>query len=69
MINVTPFEPEWEGYATLSISNLSPCPVRLYAGEGVAQLLFLQADEICSISYRDKNGKYQAQLEPTTAKA
>lgn len=68
LINVTPFEPEWEGFATLAISNLSPAPVRLYAGEGVAQLIFLQADEVCAVSYQDKNGKYQAQLEPTAAK-
>jgi dCTP deaminase len=66
-INVTPFEPEWEGYATLAISNMSPAPVRLYAGEGIAQLLFLQSDEVCNVSYRDKDGKYQAQKEITTA--
>ncbi len=68
LVNVTPFEPEWEGHATIAISNVSPCPVRLYAGEGIAQLLFLQSDEVCATSYRDKNGKYQAQIEPTTAK-
>ncbi|MCB4757223.1 MAG: dCTP deaminase [Elusimicrobia bacterium] len=67
-VNVTPFEPEWEGFATLAITNLSSNPVRLYAGEGIAQLIFLQADEICSISYQDKKGKYQAQKEITTAK-
>lgn len=69
LVNVTPFEPEWEGFATIAISNLSPNPVRLYAGEGIAQLIFLQTDDVCAVSYRDKNGKYQAQLEPTTAKA
>lgn len=67
-VNVTPFEPEWEGHATIAISNLTACPVRLYAGEGIAQLLFLQSDDVCRTSYRDKNGKYQATLEPTAAK-
>lgn len=67
-VNVTPFEPEWEGFATLAISNMSPAPVRLYAGEGIAQLIFLEADEICQISYRDRKGKYQAQDKITTAK-
>lgn len=66
-VNVTPFEPEWEGYATLAISNMSPAPVKLYAGEGIAQLLFLQSDDVCAVSYRDKDGKYQAQQEITTA--
>lgn len=60
-VNVTPFEPEWEGYVTMSISNLGPSPVRIYAGEGIAQLIFLAADEICDISYRDRKGKYQDQ--------
>ncbi|MFN0118113.1 MAG: dCTP deaminase [Elusimicrobiota bacterium] len=68
LVNVTPFEPEWEGFATISISNTSACPVRLYAGEGIAQLIFLKADEVCAVSYADKGGKYQAQLEPTAAK-
>ncbi len=67
-VNVTPFEPEWEGYATLAISNMSPAPVRLYAGEGIAQLLFLESDEVCQISYGDRKGKYQAQKEITSAK-
>jgi dCTP deaminase len=67
-VNVTPFEPEWEGFATVSISNATGCPVRVYAGEGIAQLLFFQAKEVCTVSYQDKNGKYQAQLEPTAAK-
>ncbi|UCF36164.1 MAG: dCTP deaminase [Acidobacteriota bacterium] len=61
VVNVTPFEPEWEGHVTMSISNTGPSPVRLYAGEGIAQLVFLAADEICSVSYRDRKGKYQAQ--------
>ncbi len=68
LVNVTPFEPEWEGHATIAISNLTPLPVKLYAGEGIAQLIFLQSDDVCAVSYRDKNGKYQAQLEPTEAK-
>lgn len=68
LVNVTPFEPEWEGNATISISNLTSLPVRLYAGEGVAQLLFLKSDEVCAVSYKDKNGKYQATIEPTAAK-
>jgi len=67
-VNVTPFEPEWEGFATLSIINGTKLPVRLYAGEGIGQILFLGADEICSVSYADKKGKYQAQKEITMAK-
>ena len=69
-VNVTPFEPEWEGFATVAINNLSPNPVKIYAGEGIAQLIFLQAHpkDVCATSYRDKNGKYQAQREITTAK-
>lgn len=63
LVNVTPFEPEWEGYVTMSISNQGPSPVRIYAGEGIAQLIFLSADEICEISYRDRKGKYQAQKQ------
>jgi dCTP deaminase len=65
IVNVTPFEPEWEGFATLSLSNTAPRPVRVYAGEGIAQLLFLEAVEVCEVSYRDKKGKYQAQKEIT----
>ncbi|MFZ0430469.1 MAG: dCTP deaminase [Acidobacteriota bacterium] len=61
LVNVTPFEPEWEGHVTMSISNTGPAPVRIYAGEGIAQLIFLSADEECQISYRDRKGKYQAQ--------
>jgi dCTP deaminase len=64
-VNVTPFEPEWEGFATLSLSNTGPRPVRVYAEEGIAQLLFLEASEICEVSYQDKKGKYQAQKEIT----
>lgn len=68
IVNVTPFEPEWEGYATLSLANTSPRPVRVYANEGIAQLLFLEASEVCQVSYRDKKGKYQAQKEITLSK-
>lgn len=67
-MNITPFEPEWEGHATIGINNLSPVPVRLYAGEGIAQLLFLEAAEVCAVSYQDRKGKYQAQKSITTAK-
>jgi dCTP deaminase len=68
IVNVTPFEPEWEGYATISVSNTGPLPARIYAHEGIAQLLFLQADEICAESYQDKKGKYQAQKKITHSK-
>jgi dCTP deaminase len=61
IINVTPFEPEWEGFVTLEISNTSPMPARIYANEGIAQVLFLEADEECETSYADKKGKYQSQ--------
>ncbi len=67
-INVTPFEPEWEGYATIAISNTTPRPVKIYAGEGMGQLLFIKADSECLVSYADKKGKYQAQKEITVAK-
>lgn len=65
IVNVTPFEPEWEGTATLEISNTTPLPAKIYANEGIAQVLFFQSDEPCEISYRDKKGKYQAQREVT----
>jgi dCTP deaminase len=61
IVNVTPFEPEWEGYVTLEISNTTPLPARIYAREGIAQVLFFQADEVCEVSYADKKGKYQKQ--------
>jgi dCTP deaminase len=61
IVNVTPFEPEWEGYVTLEISNTTPLPARIYANEGIAQVLFFEADEVCEISYADKKGKYQYQ--------
>jgi len=59
--NVTPFEPEWEGFVTLEISNTTPLPARIYANEGIAQVLFFESDEPCETSYKDKAGKYQAQ--------
>jgi len=61
IVNVTPFEPEWEGFVTLEISNTSPLPARVYSGEGICQVIFLEADEVCETSYKDKKGKYQAQ--------
>jgi dCTP deaminase len=61
IVNVTPFEPEWEGYVTLEISNTTPLPAKIYANEGIAQVLFFQGDEECDISYADKKGKYQRQ--------
>ena len=61
IVNVTPFEPEWEGYVTLEISNTTPLPAKIYANEGIAQVLFFEADEICDISYADRKGKYQGQ--------
>ena len=63
--NVTPFEPEWEGFVTLEISNTTPLPARIYANEGIAQVLFFESDEPCEVSYRDKKGKYQAQTGVT----
>jgi len=68
LVNVTPFEPEWEGFATIQIFNTTPMPVRLYANEGIAQILFLESNEPCLVSYRDKKGKYQAQSQITLAK-
>ena len=61
IVNVTPLEPEWEGHVTLEFSNTTPLPAKIYANEGVAQMLFLGADEVCETSYRDRNGKYQGQ--------
>jgi dCTP deaminase len=62
IVNVTPFEPEWEGYVTLEISNTTPLPAKIYAGEGLAQVLFFQANEECEISYMDRKGKYMYQV-------
>jgi dCTP deaminase len=61
LVNITPFEPEWEGFVTLSIVNTTSAPARIYANEGIAQVLFLESDEVCAVSYADKKGKYQAQ--------
>ena len=61
IVNVTPFEPEWEGYVTLEISNTTPLPAKVYANEGISQVLFFQSDESCEVSYADKQGKYQKQ--------
>jgi dCTP deaminase len=61
IVNVTPLEPEWRGRVTLEISNTTPLPARVYANEGIAQLIFLKADQVCEVSYADKGGKYQNQ--------
>jgi dCTP deaminase len=61
IVNVTPFEPEWEGFVTLEISNTTPLPARIYANEGLCQILFFQSDEVCEVSYGDRKGKYQKQ--------
>jgi len=61
IVNVTPFEPEWEGFVTLEISNTTPLPARIYANEGLCQIIFFQSDEVCETSYADRKGKYQAQ--------
>jgi dCTP deaminase len=61
IVNVTPFEPEWEGFVTLEISNTTPLPAKIYANEGIAQVLFFEADQACDVSYADRKGKYQAQ--------
>jgi dCTP deaminase len=68
IVNVTPFEPEWEGYVTLEISNTTPLPAKVYANEGIAQVLFFQSDEMCEVSYADKKGKYQKQQGLTLPK-
>jgi len=68
IVNVTPFEPEWEGIVTLEVSNTTPLPAKIYAGEGIAQVLFFESDEVCEISYADKKGKYQAQQGLTLPK-
>ncbi len=65
IVNVTPFEPEWEGYVTLEISNTTPLPAKIYAGEGLAQVLFFTANEVCEVSYADRKGKYMKQMEIT----
>ncbi len=68
IVNVTPFEPEWEGYVTLEISNTTPIPAKIYSNEGIAQVLFFEGDEQCETSYADKKGKYQKQTGITHPK-
>jgi dCTP deaminase len=63
--NVTPFEPEWEGFVTLEISNTTPLPAKVYAGEGIAQVIFFESAEVCEVSYADRKGKYQGQVGVT----
>lgn len=63
IVNVTPFEPEWEGFVTLEISNTTPLPARIYANEGIAQVIFFESDQPCEISYADRKGKYQKQAD------
>ena len=69
IVNVTPFEPEWEGHVTLEFSNTTPLPARVYANEGVAQVLFFESDEVCEVSYKDRKGKYQGQSGVTLPRA
>ena len=68
IVNVTPFEPEWEGFVTLEFSNTTPLPAKIYANEGVAQVIFFESDEPCAVSYRDRQGKYQGQVGVTLPK-
>ena len=68
IVNVTPFEPEWEGHVTLEISNTTPLPAKIYSNEGLCQVLFFESDEVCEKSYKDKKGKYQSQTGITLAK-
>ncbi len=69
IVNVTPLEPEWEGHVTLEFSNTTPLPAKIYANEGVAQMLFFQSDEVCDVSYLDRKGKYQGQTGVTLPQA
>jgi len=69
IVNVTPLEPEWEGHVTLEFSNTTPLPAKIYANEGVAQMIFFEADEPCEVSYADRGGKYQGQTGVTLPKA
>jgi len=68
IVNVTPLEPEWEGHVTLEFSNTTPLPAKIYANEGVAQVIFLESDEVCDVSYKDRGGKYQGQRGVTLPK-
>jgi len=69
IVNVTPLEPEWEGYVTLEFSNTTTLPAKIYANEGIAQMLFFESDEVCETSYADRNGKYQGQEGVTLPKS
>jgi dCTP deaminase len=69
IVNVTPLEPEWEGHVTLQFSNTTTLPAKIYANEGVAQMLFFGSDEVCETSYKDRGGKYQGQTGVTLPKA
>lgn len=68
IVNVTPLEPEWEGHVTLEFSNTTNLPAKIYANEGVAQMIFLESDEVCGVSYKDRDGKYQGQTGVTLPK-
>jgi dCTP deaminase len=68
IVNVTPLEPEWEGHVTIEISNTTPLPARIYAGEGICQFLFFKSDQMCEVSYADRGGKYQRQRGVTLPK-
>lgn len=68
IVNVTPLEPEWEGYVTLEFSNTTPLPAKIYANEGVAQVIFFESDDVCEVSYKDRKGKYQGQVGVTLPK-
>src|SRR6266700_4661415 len=68
IVNVTPLEPEWEGHVTLEFSNTTPLPAKIYANEGVAQVIFIESDEVCETSYKDRGGKYQGQKGVTLPK-
>lgn len=69
IVNVTPLEPEWEGHVTLEFSNTTPLPAKVYANEGVAQMIFFESEDVCEVSYADRGGKYQGQLGVTLPKA
>lgn len=68
VVNITPLEPEWEGHLTIEISNTTPLPAKIYAGEGIAQVIFIESDELCTVSYKDRKGKYQGQIGVTPPK-
>jgi len=68
VVNITPLEPEWEGHLTIEISNTTPLPAKIYANEGIAQVIFIESDELCTVSYKDRKGKYQGQIGVTPPK-